>query len=98
MAMTYEDNRGRQPQPHGLTLHDRRKLSVSGVEDVENFDEGTVALVTAGGMLTIRGSNLKIEKLSLDGGELMVEGHIDSLDYSDAAPARRGLLGRLLGT
>lgn len=97
MAMTYEENRGKQPRPHSLTLSERRRLAVSGVDDVESFDEEAVNLATAAGTLAIRGSGLRIEKLSLDGGELVVEGKIDCLDYSDAAPARRGLLGRLLG-
>lgn len=97
MAMTYEERIGRQSQAHSLSLSERRRLNVSGVADVESFDEETVNLSTAGGMLTVRGSGLKIEKLSLDGGELVVEGRIDSLDYSDSAQPRRGLLGRLLG-
>lgn len=97
MALIYEENRGKQPGPHSLSLSDRRRLAVNGVEDVESFDEETVVLSTAGGALTVRGSGLKIEKLSLDGGELVVEGKVDSLDYAESAPLRRGLLGRLFG-
>ena len=98
LAMTYEDARGsRSAQSHSLSLNDRRRLTVSGVEDVESFDEETVTLVTCGGTLGVRGSGLKIEKLSLDGGELVVEGHIDSLDYAESTPGRRGWFGRLLG-
>ncbi len=96
--MTYEDARGsKSPQSHSLTLNDRRRLTVSGVEDVESFDEETVTLVTCGGTLAVRGSGLKIEKLSLDGGELVVEGQIDSLDYPENAPGRKGWFGRLMG-
>ena len=98
LAMTYEDAKGgRSVQSHSLSLSDRRRLTVSGVEDVESFDEDTVVLVTCGGTLTARGSGLKIEKLSLDGGELVVEGRIDSLDYAENAQSRRGWIGRLLG-
>lgn len=97
MAMTYEERIARPGQAHSLSLSERRRLNVSGVSDVESFDEDTVVLSTAGGSLTVRGSGLKIEKLSLDGGELVVEGKIDSLDYSDSTQPRRGLLGRLLG-
>ena len=96
--MTYEDAKGgRSAQPHSLSLSDRRRLTVSGVEDVESFDEDTVVLATGGGALTVRGSGLKIEKLSLDGGELVVEGRIDSLDYAENSPGRRSFFGRLLG-
>lgn len=98
LAMTYEDARGsRSIQSHSLSLNDRRRLTVSGVEDVESFDEDTVTLVTCGGTLAVRGSGLKIEKLSLDGGELVVEGRIDSLDYAENTPGRRGWFGKLLG-
>ena len=96
--MTYEDGKnGRSTQTHSLNLSDRRRLTVSGVEDVESFDEDMVVLVTCGGTLSVHGSGLKIEKLSLDGGELVVEGRIDSLDYAENTPGRRGWIGRLLG-
>lgn len=96
--MTYEDTKGgRSSQAHSLSLSDRRRLTVSGVEDVDRFDEDAVSLVTCAGTLNVRGSGLKIEKLSLDGGELVVEGRIDSLDYSENTPGRRGWIGRLLG-
>lgn len=96
MAMLYDDNR-KQPLSHLLTLTDRKRLSLSGVEEVDSFDEETVALSTVGGALTIRGSGLKINKLSLDGGELLVEGRIDGLEYVGENEKRRGFLGRLLG-
>ena len=96
MAMLYEEKQ-RQPQSHALSLTDRKRLSVSGVEDVEAFDEETVALSTAGGALTIHGSGLKINRLTLDGGELLVEGRIDGLDYAEERERRRGFLGKLLG-
>ena len=96
MAMLYEE-KPRQPQSHALSLTDRKKLSVSGVEDVEAFDEDTVTLSTVGGALTIRGGGLRINRLSLDGGELLVEGRIDGLDYAEDRERRRGFLGKLLG-
>ncbi len=96
MAMLYEEKQ-RQPQSHALSLTDRKRLSISGVEDVEAFDEDTVILSTAGGALTIRGGGLRINKLSLDGGELLVEGRIDGLDYAQEREHRRGFLGKLLG-
>ena len=96
MAMLYEDNR-KPPQAHVLNLTDRKRLSLSGVEDVEAFDEETVALSTVGGALTIRGSGLKINRLTLDGGELLVEGRIDGLEYVGERERRRGFLGRLMG-
>ena len=96
MAMLYENER-KPLQSHVLNLTDRKRLSISGVEDVEAFDEDTVILSTVGGALTIRGGGLRINKLSLDGGELLVEGRIDGLDYAEEREHRRGFLGKLLG-
>ena len=58
---------------HHLTLEDRERLTVSGVEEVESFDEATIVMVTAQGVLVVRGEGLHIEKLSLDGGDLKVD-------------------------
>ena len=96
MAMLYENER-KPLQSHALSLTDRKRLSISGVEDVEAFDEETVVLSTSGGALTVRGSSLKINKLTLDGGELLVEGRIDSLEYAAERERRRGFLGKLMG-
>ena len=86
--MTYEDTKNaRSAQSHSLSLTDRRRLTVSGVEDVESFDEDAVVLDTNGGTLTVRGSGLKIEKLSLDGGDLLVDGTVDALIYQEPEEA-----------
>ena len=81
---------------HRLTLEGRERLSVTGVEHVERFDETGIVLVTAAGLLEISGEELHIGKLSLDGGELWVEGRIDTLCYEEQE-SRRGLLQRLFG-
>ena len=82
---------------HQVTLEGRERLTVSGVEDVERFDENTIIMSTAAGTLVVAGENLHIGKLSLDGGELHVDGQIDSLSYEDQGAGRGGLLGRLFG-
>lgn len=80
---------------HRLTLEGREKLTVSGVEDVERFDEGCIVMSTCAGALVVTGEGLHIGKLSLDGGELHVDGHIDSIAYEDQQPSRGGLFSRL---
>ena len=82
---------------HHLTLEGRERLTVSGVEDVERFDENTIVMSTTAGTLVITGENLHIGKLSLDGGELHVDGQIDALSYEDQSYGRSGLLHRLFG-
>ena len=83
--------------PHHVVLEERRSLTVSGVEDVERFDEGAIVLTTSRGTMVVSGSELHIEKLSLDGGDLKVEGEIDAISYEDDQPGGRGgFLARLL--
>ena len=81
---------------HQLTLEGRERLTVSGVEDVERFDENAIVMTTAAGTLVISGEGLHIGKLSLDGGELHVDGRIDSLSYEESVRGG-GLLSRLFG-
>ena len=82
--------------PHHVVLEDRKHLTVSGVEDVERFDETTIVLSTSQGAMTISGENLHIEKLSLDGGDLKVEGEIEALGYEESRGTQGGFLARLL--
>lgn len=82
--------------PHHVVLEERKHLTVSGVEDVERFDENTIVLSTTQGAMTISGENLHIEKLSLDGGDLKVEGDIESLVYEDDHGDRGGFFARLM--
>ena len=82
---------------HRLELDGRERLVVSGVEDVERFDENGIVMSTSAGILTVTGEGLHIGKLSLDGGELHVDGRIDSLNYEDPALGGGGLLRRLFG-
>ena len=82
---------------HHILLEGREELTVSGVEEVESFDENTIVMLTVKGTLVVRGEDLHIEKLSLDGGDLKVEGTVDSLSYEDTGRERVGLFARLLG-
>lgn len=83
---------------HELKFTDRRQGTMTGVEDVYSFDEHEILLATTSGMLTIRGKELHVSHLCLEEGEVDVEGHIDSLIYSDTGRNRqkdRALLSRL---
>ncbi len=95
--MPYETERAALGAGHKIVLEDREQLLISGVEEVESFDESAIVLTTAQGGLEIQGEGLHIEKLSLDGGDLKVEGTINALVY-DAGPRERGgFLSRLFG-
>lgn len=83
--------------PHRLELEGRERLQVSGVEDVERFDEQCIVMTTNGGTLVVSGEGLHIGKLSLDGGELHVDGRIDSVSYEDGVSDQGGFFRRLFG-
>ena len=81
--------------PHSLVVEDRKRLSVSGVTDVESFDEETVALATELGELLIHGYALHINRIDVESGDLSLEGEIVSLTYTDNQPQSNGFFGRL---
>lgn len=83
------DNNKKLPV-HNIILEGRKKMSVSGVTDVDKFDENTVLLYTSMGELTVRGTDLHVNELSVESGEMNIEGDIDSVVYGD--PDRRSPL------
>ena len=79
--------------PHKLTMEERKRLTMTGVTEVVSFDESAVVLRTALGTLMIHGQELQLKNLSLDGGQVAVEGQIAALIYEE--PRKSGWLGRL---
>ena len=74
--------------PHKLTLDERKKLTMTGVTDIVTFDETAVVLRTALGSLEIQGQQLQLKTLSLDGGQVAVDGHISALFYEEPRTKR----------
>lgn len=81
-----QENREKLIIPHNVTMKDRSSLVVTGVTDVDSFDEMTVVAYTDMGELTIKGEGLKINSLSIETGNLSVDGKVSSLTYTDEAP------------
>ena len=79
--------------PHRLTLNERRQLTMTGVTEVVSFDETMVILKTSLGLLTVQGQELKLKTLSLEGGQVAVDGQISALIYEQ--PREGGLWQRL---
>lgn len=79
--------------PHKLTLNERKSLTMTGVTEVVSFDETAVMLKTSLGLLTVQGQELKLKTLSLEGGQVAVDGHIFALTYEE--PREGGLWQRL---
>lgn len=84
--MTIEERKGIQQTGviQNLILENRGKLSISGVIDVLSFDDQVVMVETELGLLTVKGENLRINKLSIDTSEVVIEGEISYLAYSES--------------
>ena len=67
---------------HKLELYNREKGTMTGILDVISFDEHTIVLDTDMGFLTIKGKDLHVSRLSLEKGEVDLEGNVESLVYS----------------
>ena len=83
---------------HKVTMTNRKSCSINGVSDVLSFDEHEILLETEQGMLMIKGDDLHVSRLTLEKGEVDIDGKIDSFTYSDAAGGNRkseSLLTRL---
>lgn len=81
--------------PHSLILENRKALTLTGVSDVDSFDEQAVVAYTDLGELTVRGKNIHISKLSLETGELTLDGEIGSMVYTENQPRSAGFLSKL---
>ena len=79
--------------PHKLQLNERRNLTMNGVTEVVSFEETAVVLQTALGTLIVQGEGLQLKTLTLDGGQVAVDGHICALSYEE--PRQGGFWGRL---
>ena len=80
-----------------IVLENRKKLYISGVLDVLSFDDQIVILETELGLLTVKGEDLHINKLSIDTSEVIIEGEISSLTYSNKELEKKSsnLLGKI---
>ncbi len=81
---------------HNLILENRSHLVLSGVTDVDSFNEDVICLFTQLGELTIRGQNLHINEMSVETGDLSIEGDIWSLCYGDKSRRKKlSAIGKL---
>lgn len=83
MVVEERKNIGLNNIVQNIVLENRNKLNVSGIKDVISFDDELVIIETELGLLTVKGNNIKINKLSIDTGDVIVEGEISNLGYSD---------------
>ncbi|MDO4744237.1 MAG: sporulation protein YabP [Clostridia bacterium] len=75
---------------HDIVIKDRKVLSATGIEDVESFDDDKIVAYTTEGQITVKGAELRINRLTVDSGELEIEGIIDSVEYQDTHRSEGG--------
>lgn len=93
------DKQNLSATPQNIILEGRRKLSVSGVEDIDSFDENSAVIFTTMGLIEVKGSDIHMNKLNLESGEIVLEGEFDSVIYPDenAGKQKKKFFSRLLG-
>ena len=94
MGKDSAQNRMGVTKNHLLTMENRRRVALTGVNEVLGFDENQVSLMTENGEVILTGEGLHVTKLMLEEGQLAVEGKIDGIQYSAQRGRRRRLFSR----
>lgn len=97
MSDLMRDTPKEQHPEHGFIVRERAHVEIRGMTDVISFDENSIVLATTGGRMMIEGRELRVGELDVKEGNVVVDGHIDSIYYPDAEPDDRshGWFGRL---
>lgn len=82
-------------QNHILHMENRQKLDITGVVKVINFNEEQINLNTVMGNMTIKGKNIKINKINVDTGDMSIEGEFNSIVYSSKTSSGENILKKL---
>lgn len=91
-----EDKKNKITTSQNVIMENREKIAVTGVIDIHSFDDELVLAQTDLGILTIKGDDLKMNKLNLENNELVVEGKITAVLYSDVEQAKKsGFMNKL---
>lgn len=85
----------RSELPHNIIMENRAKISISGVENAESYNESEVVLHTSKGILIVKGDMLNLSKLNIDSGEITINGHITLLEYVEPKKSGGSILGRI---
>ncbi|MDR3178956.1 MAG: sporulation protein YabP [Oscillospiraceae bacterium] len=82
-------------KPHTLVLENKKKLQLTGITDVGNFNEYSITIYIDDGELCIKGENLHIESISLEKGEASLNGQITSVSYVEIEPRSAGFFSKI---
>ena len=78
-----------------IVLEDREKMTVTGVDQVESFNDNTIILSTIKGGLLIKGEELNISRLNLDDGSVKINGKISGINYTNKDISSKNIIGKL---
>lgn len=81
---------------HSVILENRKTMTVSAVQYVDSFDESSVVMITSAGELVVNGTDLHINKLNIESGDVQIEGDLDSIEYAKTAAQKTGFFAKLL--
>lgn len=81
--------------PHTLIVEDRRKLSLTGITDVGNFDEEGLSVYTDFGEVSVKGENIQVNILNVETGQFEAEGKFTEIKYSDRVKASGGFFSKV---
>lgn len=100
MTIQTEDKKNMRMRAHAIYIENRERVSITGVQDVESFNDEEVVLQTEQGMLRVLGTNMHIVRLNLEEGQLIVNGFVSLVEYEDQPVAEHkkggGFFSRLL--
>ena len=90
------EERKRSLMGQNIIIESRERVNITGVIDIHSFDDEVALIETDLGILMIKGDNLKMNKLNLDNNELIIEGRLIALNYSETSEMKKGsLIGKL---
>lgn len=78
-----------------IVIEDRDRMTVTGVEQVESFNENTIILTTVKGGMTIKGEGMNISRLNLEEGSVKIEGKINGVAYMNREATPKNIMGKL---
>ncbi len=85
-----EKQQTRMQKPHNVLMENRKKIALTGVLDIDSFNEQGIIVLTELGVLIVKGEDLHINKLNVDSGDVSIEGNIASLTYTDIHDKKTG--------
>jgi len=90
-----EDRKNEFKAPHSIVINERENIKVAGVTDVESFDENEITLYTSEGGIILIGEDFKINRLSVETGEVEIEGFINEIKYTNSTQVNGGFWSKI---